>query len=204
MQIPLHLSRHLFQLPLFLLSCSTGALAFTQQQFNNTFNFDPPTAGGGCGRTAPNGVSMMDYSVNAVGDAFDMAMIVLRQLGHYSLPTANAVRLRGLLFLFFGITFTTPGYQLDPSSWEAFVYVESAGLLFSQPATRRDGEIANQLAGVFIDVNALLYNQQYPPGGRPWFHCLEDYAFYTQHLVGRDGLENMSAPLAAVESETRR
>lgn len=38
---------------------------------------------------------------------------------------------------------------------------------------------------------------------RPWLNCLEDYAFFTEHLVGSDGLENQSAPLAAVQFDRR-
>ena len=52
------------------------------------------------------------------------------------------------------------------------------------------------MAGVFNNINALLQTPR--AASLPWLHCLEDYSFFTEHLVGSDGRENLSAPLAAV------
>lgn len=52
-----------------------------------------------------------------------------------------------------------------------------------------------------IEVFGLVTSMKTAPTpnarwGIPKFRCTEDYAFYTQHLVGTDRKENMSAPLA--------
>lgn len=112
--------------PLLLLFFIPISLALTPDKLLDTFRVDTPVDGvGGCNRNAPNGQYMLSYVVEAAGDAFSTAALVQQQLGSYNFNSPSAKRLRGLLFLFFGITFVDT-YQLNPNSVANYTYVKGA------------------------------------------------------------------------------
>lgn len=59
-------------------------------------------------------------------------------------------------------------------------------------------------ADTFGNVSAVLTIPARRSRKRPWFNCLEDYAFFTEHLVDSNGVENMTAELAAVYWDQKR
>lgn len=83
----------------------------TWTQFSNSFKLYPGTGPGGCDRNAPNGVGMKDYVLTSLNDAWTASNTVVDDL-----PTSvfSFKRdLRGLLFLLFGITWTS-AYEPNP------------------------------------------------------------------------------------------
>ncbi|KAM0795943.1 hypothetical protein BDR22DRAFT_966520 [Usnea florida] len=106
-----------------------------------------------------------------------MAAAVQSQIKSFRFNTPAAKKLRDLLFLFFGITFGDQN-QINAEKAPDYIYIQ----------------------GVFDSINALLQTPR--ATGLPWLHCLEDYSFFTEHLVGSDGRENVSAPLAAEHFNT--
>ncbi len=73
----------------------------SMQQFTTSFKASLGTGPGGCSRSAPNGASMQNQVLDSLGGANAIAQTVVQDLPTY--PTQTYVR--GLLFLFFGITF---------------------------------------------------------------------------------------------------
>lgn len=174
-------------IPLLLLFFVTTSLALTPDKFLDTFRVDTPVNGpGGCSRDSPNGQYMLWPVIEATGDAFNTAALVQQQLGSYNVNSPSSKRLRGLLFLFFGITFGDT-YQLSPDSVANYTYVKGARLSLRHP-TKWMMDLLISKAGVFDKVNALLTAPSNIPERLPWFHCLEDYAFFTKYLVGTDVL----------------
>ena len=77
----------------------------TWTQFSSSFNLYPGTGPGGCDRDAPNGVGMRNYVLTSLNDAWTASNTVVDDL-----PTSAfsyKKDLRGLLFLLFGITWTS-------------------------------------------------------------------------------------------------
>lgn len=73
----------------------------TLRVFSRIFNAYDPNQRGGCNRTAPNGIPMMQHTLASLGGVLSIVDSVNRNISNY--PTQ--VSTRGLLFLFFGITF---------------------------------------------------------------------------------------------------
>lgn len=77
----------------------------TWTQFGTSFKLYPGNGPGGCDRNAPNGVGMREYVLTSLNDAWTASNTVVEDL-----PTASFSfnrNLRGLLFLLFGLTWTT-------------------------------------------------------------------------------------------------
>ena len=85
----------------------------SEDQLFNSFNLYPINGPGGCGRYAPNGVPMMPFVLKSLGGANAIVQTVLQDLPTY--PTQ--IYVRGLLFLFFGITFLAD-HQINPIARE--------------------------------------------------------------------------------------
>ena len=88
--------------------------------FSNTFNLYDLTGKGGCNRNAPNGAPMLQRSLTSLGGAWALSQTVADDLPNYSSQTY----IRGLLFLFFGITFQE-NHELNPdeSNMNAFNFI---------------------------------------------------------------------------------
>ena len=143
---------------LLLFSITSSIALFTPDKFLDTFRVDSPVTGvGGCARDAPNGQYMLFYVVEATGDAFDTAAIVQQQLGAYNVNSPSSRRLRGLPFLFFGITFED-GYQITPNRVGTYNYVKSARVSLRHLHKESTGFLICK-AGVFDNINALLVAQ---------------------------------------------
>lgn len=180
MGFPSHPFAQLFRLSLLLLLLPTASLTLTQGSFGTIFNLHPPASAGGCGRNTINNVPMMPYLLTAVEDALGMAQDAHFQIYQTMFPTPTRRRVRGLFYIILGITFVESG-QPSPGSRTRFTYVDS----------------------VFEGIVNLFSISPSDRADRPFFHCLVDYAFCTKQLVGNDGLENISAPLAAVTFNRR-
>ena len=85
--------------------------------FENAFNTYPGNDGGSCNRNAPNGVPMMSHVLKSVGGSWAISKTVLQDLPSY--PTSTYIR--GLMFLFFGITFRA-NHQISPSAGNVQAY----------------------------------------------------------------------------------
>ena len=72
-----------------------------QQTFYNTFKTYLGRGPGGCDRSAPNGVQMMQHTLDSLGGVYAISQTVAQDLPSY--PTQTYIR--GLMFVFFGITF---------------------------------------------------------------------------------------------------
>ena len=171
----------------------------------NTYSLHYPLNSlGGCGRPSPNGIDMLSFTVTAVTDAFNMVAAVQFEITSYGFDTPESKRLRALLFLFFGITFDDEN-QVTADTIQNYNYVSGTGSppedCHAQPETKTS---LISYAGVFGRIQSLLQAPRPVKAERPWLHCLEDYSFFTEHLVGSDGLENQSAPLAAEYYNYRR
>ena len=92
-----------------LISARIPIAPLTEQSFLSSFVTNDRTQKGGCDRNAPNGVPMWNYTLGSLGGAWAIAQTVSRDLPNY--PTNTYIR--GLLFLFFGITFEA-SHQLNP------------------------------------------------------------------------------------------
>ena len=75
--------------------------SLSMRQFTTSFKIYLGSGPGGCSRNAPNGVSMGNQVLDSLGGANAIAQTMVQDLPTY--PTQTYVR--GLLFLFFGITF---------------------------------------------------------------------------------------------------
>lgn len=167
----------LWQAPLGLLAFLTLAPAIlarvaieplSSQQFTTSFRTYLGSQPGGCGRG-----SMMSHVLDSLGGANAIAQTVVQDLPTYSSQTY----VRGLLFLFFGITFLSD-HQINP-----------------YPAQNNQNAYKDILRN-FTAVSQVFVSPN-PQYAKPRYRCLEDYASYYQHDVGTDGRENMSAPLIA-------
>lgn len=85
--------------------------------FFNIFNTYPSTGNGGCDRDSPDGIPMMLHTLNSLGGAWAVAQTTSQNLPSY--PTETYIR--GLLFLFFGITFQADQQlNADPNNVNAY------------------------------------------------------------------------------------
>lgn len=138
MQLPSTRRHQAFRLPLLLLLFVTTSHALTHREFFGTFRFHLPLIGvGGCNRYV-NGVSTLSWALTATSDAFNMAATVGQQIGSYNINSPSSRRLRGLLFVFFGVTFGDE-YQLSPDSVQNYTYVEGVRV-FSRRSVRGGGD----------------------------------------------------------------
>ena len=83
----------------------------SSQQFTTSFKAYLGTGPGGCSRTAPNGAPMMNHVLDSLGGARAIAQTVVQDLPTYP----DQTYIRGLLFLFFGITFLAD-HSINPDS----------------------------------------------------------------------------------------
>lgn len=113
----------------------------------------------------------MQHTLASLGGVLSIVDSVNRNISNY--PTQ--VSTRGLLFLFFGITFQE-NHQLttDADNLNAYNNI-------------RNGWI--NAWNLFANPGSNVYNRL------PRYRCLEDYASYYTHSNGRDGQQNMSAEL---------
>ena len=81
------------------------------QQFTTSFKGYPGRGPGGCSRNAPNRLSMENHVLDSLGGANAIAQTVVQDLPTYQTQTY----IRGLLFLFFGITFLAD-HSINPDS----------------------------------------------------------------------------------------
>lgn len=186
----------LWQAPLGLLAFLTLAPAIlarvaieplSSQQLTTSFRTYLGSQPGGCGRG-----SMMSHVLDSLGGANAIAQTVVQDLPTYLSQTY----VRGLLFLFFGITFLSD-HQIntDPAQNNQNAYndiLRRARTGFLRVQVLRTNDISKNFTAVsqvFVSPN--------PRYAKPRYRCLEDYASYYQHDVGTDGRENMSAPLIA-------
>ena len=107
LQVPFRLL--LFLILLHPIPARVDIKPLSEDQFFNSFNAYPANEPGGCGRYAPNGISMMSHVLDSLGGTNAIAQTVVQDLPTYS----NQMYIRGLLFLFFGITFFTD-HQINP------------------------------------------------------------------------------------------
>ncbi|KAM0799915.1 hypothetical protein BDR22DRAFT_973322 [Usnea florida] len=142
--------------------------------FQNAFNTYPGNDGGSCNRDAPNGVPMMSHVLKSLGGSWAISKTVSQDLPSY--PTSPYIR--GLMFLFFGITFRA-NRQISPSNGNVQAY----------------NDIINNFDAVNKLITSPLANKY---NTKPRFKCLEDYARYFTHLADDNGEMNSSAPLVGV------
>ena len=159
-------------------------------QFLDSFNAYPGRGPGGCSRSAPNGVPMLDRVFKSLGGANAIAQTMVQDLPTYP----NQTYVRGLLFLFFGITFLED-HSINPIQ---------DGLETYKRVLRRASNELPPVSVLSTDAHFRKFHRGptgiYPPAftfRKPRYSCLEDYASYFQHDVGSDGKENMSGPLIA-------
>ena len=88
--------------------------------FSNSFNLYDPSGKGGCNRNAPNGAPMLQRVQMSLGGAWALSQTVADDLPNYSSQTY----IRGLLFMFFGITFQE-NHELNPdgNNVDAFNFI---------------------------------------------------------------------------------
>ena len=135
---------------------------------------------------------MMNHVLDSLGGANAIAQTVVQDLPTYATQTY----VRGLLYLFFGITFLAdheinpdPGQDNQNAYNNISSWVQIDLLEHTQSITNGVSETFTAARQVFVSPNPA-----YP---KPRYRCLEDYASYYQHAVGSDHKENMSAPLIA-------
>ena len=124
MPLPRKFHNRMLRLFVLFMICTTSSLAITEEQLGNIFTLHSPgTSPGGCSRTLPNGVNMLQHTVTAFTDAFNMAAAVQFQIKSFSFNTPAAKKLRDLLFLFFGITFGNQN-QISAEKAPDYLYVQ--------------------------------------------------------------------------------
>ena len=97
-------------------------------EFSNSFNLYDLTGKGGCNRNAPNGVPMLQRSLTTLGGARALSRTVTDDLPNYYSQTY----IRGLLFLFFGITFQE-NHELNPDVNNVNAFNHIAGMVQGKP-----------------------------------------------------------------------
>ena len=128
------LCHHLRQLPLLLLLIPTSvSLTLTRQDLQNMFQLHPARTPGACSGYSLNGVPLMPYVLTAVGDAVGTAANVKSQMDQSTWPTPSGKRMRGLLYIFFGITFGADRLP-SPASEASFNSIEGARLSRRRPS----------------------------------------------------------------------
>ena len=124
MPLPRKFHYRMAQLFVLFLICITSSLAITEEQLGNHFTLHSPgTSPGGCDRILTNDVNMLQHTVAAFTDAFNMAIAVRLQITTFRFNTPPAKKLRDLLFLFFGITFGDQN-QINAEKAPDFIYVQ--------------------------------------------------------------------------------
>lgn len=110
----------------FTVFSSVLAVQFTWTEFKSSFNIYATKGPGGCNRNAPNGVPMGNYVLTSLGDAWTASNTVTNYL-----PTEGSIsnrNIRGLLFLLFGITWTSDNTtNPDDGSDTKYEYILSTG-----------------------------------------------------------------------------
>lgn len=139
--------------------------------FDSSFNLYPLSGNGGCNRPTPNGRPMMQPTLKSLGGVSAIAQTLVQNLPSY--PTQQEIR--GLLFLFFGITFQA-NHQLNPATDNVNAY--------------------NNIINTFGMVNRVFTNPATNPYNlKPRYRCLEDYAVYYTHMTNSNGQQDFSLPL---------
>ena len=96
--------------------------------FSNSFILYDPSGKGGCNRNAPNGAPMLQRTQMSLGGAWALSQTVADDLPNYSSQTY----IRGLLFLFFGITFQE-NHELNPDQNNVNAFNFIAGMVQEKP-----------------------------------------------------------------------
>ena len=105
-----------------LVSARVPITPLSNEQLDNAFKFYPGKETGGCNRNTPDGVPMLEHTRQSLSGASALAQTVVQELPNYS----TQPYIRGLLYLFFGITFQW-NYQLNPDldNVHAFSFISS-------------------------------------------------------------------------------
>lgn len=106
----------LLAIPTLLWHVSADGL--TQEEFANSFRLTPAGRGGTCQRDASTSTGMQNslgVVLQAADDAWDLASNAWVDMDKFGDDTAAAKVYRGLLFVFFGITFT---HDIESESFE--------------------------------------------------------------------------------------
>lgn len=95
------------------------------QQFQSSFKL--LTGSGGCNRNSPNGVAIQPLVLQVVDDALDIATNTVDDLPFYQAESGTTgKRVRGLLYLLFGVNFINNNdLHPDDDSKAAYNYIMS-------------------------------------------------------------------------------
>lgn len=118
---------------LLLLLLPTASLALTQLKLQSMFQLHAPRTPGACFGETANDVPLMPYVLAAVGDAMELATNVQFEMDLTTSLTSRGKRMRGLLYIFFGITFGAER-QPSPASQANFTDVKGARLSLRRPS----------------------------------------------------------------------
>ena len=147
---PCHQLRQLF----LLLLLPTASIALKQSKLQSMFQLHAPRTSGACFDYSPNGVPLMPYVLSAVGDAMEIATEVQFAMDQSAFPTPPGKRMRGLLYLFFGITFGAER-QPSPASLADFTDVKGTRLSLRRPSLE-DVEFADWLDRGFSTSSGII------------------------------------------------
>ena len=121
----------------------TSSLALTQDKLYSMFQLHPPRTPSACFGYSANDVALIPYVLTAVGDAMEIATNVQFEMDLTASLKSRGKRMRGLLYIFFGVTF---GAERQPSlaSQANFTDVKGTRLSLRRPSME-DVEFADQL-----------------------------------------------------------
>ena len=187
-----------------LVFISSTVTAITLEQLQNSFNVDMnPEHGGSCGRTLAD-QPMIPKVLDAFQDAWLLSSLSIRIPPNeiavrLQNPDQNQdfVRLRSLLFVFFGIKLGRNGqfFALSQRLYNDILSKLTNSIRLSVKLVRM---LIRNITGEFSNVASLLTEPVDAFGfGLPKFRCLEDYSEYYEHLADADGVEDPDLPLAA-------
>ncbi len=179
---------------LFLVTAKSYAI--TEANISKSFRLNRGAEGGSCNRVSPNGTPMQQSILDDLNDAFEMVDIAVDQIPRATSPDGE--KIRWLLKLFFGISFNSDTLKPNASDGSPNAYNLIFGTL--QKPYPLDYETPNHKI-----PSATFWSFQRLNGARrwsvpiPWLRCLEDYAFFSRHILSTDDKEDVrpGAPLAA-------
>ena len=141
---------------------------------------------------------MMSHVLDSLGGANAIAQTVVQDLPTYVTQTY----VRGLLFLFFGITFLAD-HEINPDPGQNNQNAYNDILSWFQIDLLEHGQLVTDSVSEYFTAVRQVFVSPNPAYPKPRYRCLEDYASYYQHDVGSDHRENMSAPLIAETLDIR-
>lgn len=109
---------------LLFVSAASAVNSVDREQFSHSFKLYDGNGKGGCDRNAPNGVPMQNHVLQDLDTAWDMTDTVIDDMPSYWI--SSAIRVRSLLKLFFGITFTADR-RLNPDDDSQAIYNDVLG-----------------------------------------------------------------------------